>query len=242
MTRIVVGMNVGPGESLRYLDRTLRNAGRWADEIIVSADGPDAATWDAVGHYASHRHFDQENRNPADESLVRNGLFELLDRVLADGDIVIILDADDEVWPLAGDSPASRLGTLAADRDADAWRVLFWHLWAPDGSVMRVDAMWRSDARHRIYRQRPGGRVPRRTLACWPVPEGLSLSKQQPPLAMAHWGYARPRDRTLRHMRYMHLDAGWYHPLAHLQSIVEEPTLERPPYPGSSPIGWVGNP
>jgi hypothetical protein len=235
-------MIVGPGESLRYLDRTLRNAGRWADEIIVYGDGPDADTWDAVGHYASHMHLDQENRWPTDESAVRNGLFELLDRVLADGDIVIILDADEELWPLACDSPASLLRTLAADRDADAWRVLFWHLWAPDGSVMRVDGMWRPNALYRIYRHRLGGRVQQRALACWPVPDGLALSGQEPILVMAHWGYARPHDRALKYKRYMHLDGGRYHPLAHLQSILQEPSLERPPYPVSPPIARSCNP
>jgi hypothetical protein len=125
VTRIAAGMNVGPGESLRYLDRTLRNARRWAEEIIVYGDGPDADTWDAVGRYASHRHFDRENRYPRDESAVRNGLFEMLDRVLADGDIVVILDADEELWPLAGGTCAR---AVAARARAGAGRRVCSHL------------------------------------------------------------------------------------------------------------------
>lgn len=227
--RVAAAMIVGPGESLRYLDRTLRLARRWADEVLVYADGVDADTEDAIGEGASSFHREAGPRFPTDESAVRNGLFQLCDNALDPGDLIVVIDADEELRSLDPDHRVKRvLQQLAADLTHDSWPVEFWHLWSPDGSQRRIDGGWAPAPQQRIYRHVPGLRMAPRALACGAIPPigPLRASPDRARLAMAHWGYARPHDRAAKHERYMRLDGGRYHALWHLESIIQEPTLE----------------
>jgi glycosyltransferase involved in cell wall biosynthesis len=102
-------MIVGPGESLRWLDRVLRRAQTWADRIFVYADGADDDTLHALDRYASVRPaaLSMFERN---ESLVRNRLLEMLDEDLNEGDLVVMLDADEELHSVPGGrSPRGQL-------------------------------------------------------------------------------------------------------------------------------------
>jgi hypothetical protein len=220
-------MAVGAGESLRYLDRTLRLATGWCDELIVYGDRPDPDTWDAVQRYATCAR--RSERDRYHESEIRNGLLGLCDDILDEDDLVVVLDADEELRTLEGDNPTSVLERLVNSDGPPMWTVQFWHLWTPDGTSHRVDGMWQPSIGWRIYRHRKGARLPDRECGVPPIPN-MPHMVVPPVLGIAHWGYARTDDVTVKHRFYMERDGGRFHSLAHLESIIQPPRLEPVPW------------
>lgn len=215
-------MIVGPGEAGRHLRRALSGARSWADIVLVYGDGPDEATRNMIASYADVSRVAEENIHGLGEHLVRNRLFELADRTLDPGDLVVVLDADETI---AGGGAVIRSTLQALEGGPEqAWNVTFKHLWTPDGTMHRVDGMWQPSAGTRIYRHQQGYRVePLGAWVCPPVPQQLLWGARPPVLDVLHWGYALPADRPRKHDLYSRL-AG-HHP-AHIASIIEEPTLE----------------
>jgi hypothetical protein len=165
------------------------------------------------------------------ESTVRNGATMICDEILAPDDIVVVLDADEELRAIDGSPARPVLETLDASDQPGPWPVQFWHLWAPDGTQHRVDPLWQPSVGHRLYRHQKGLRVSERAIACPAIPVPQPRSAPYVQLGVAHWGYARPHDRIRKHEYYMRVDGGRYHNLSHLESIVTEPTLEPVPCP-----------
>jgi hypothetical protein len=229
--RVICGMLIGRGESLRWLDRTLRLAADWADQIVVRLD--DDVDHDTEAAVACAEHLPRTihygaTRFAADESAARNELMATLDDVANEGDLIVILDADEQVVTSDGSDPREVLDGLPT---TGAWGAEFMHVWAPDGNLIRVDGGWRPHYQARIYRHSAGGRIQPRQLACGAVPEHARHATAAPQLRVIHWGYARPEDRQAKHARYMTLDGGRFHSRAHLESILATPTLEPTPWP-----------
>lgn len=227
----------GPGESKRYADQVLEKTEEWADLIIIYADHIDSGTQDmllakTIGEGAAAsgckkivvRSMNNEPSFLDDESHVRNELLGVLDEHLTTGDLVCVLDMDEELQAAVYGQERDILKALPSQYGIEAWGVTFYHLWTPDGSVYRTDGGWRPTEGPRIYRHLPGARVQQRRMACRPIPES-ALPCSPSGLRVAHYGYAREPDRVAKHQRYLELDGGRYHSLAHLESIVAEPTL-----------------
>ncbi|MGH3415435.1 MAG: hypothetical protein ACRDSS_03110 [Actinocrinis sp.] len=228
MTDLACVVTVGPGEADRHLERMLTSARAWADTLVVYGDGPDPATCATIARFADH-HWIGENVQAGGEHLVRNRLLELAEHHIADGVIVAVLDADETLHATPARSRAI-LSSLA-DSPAQAWCVHFLHVWSPDGTVHRVDGMWQPSVGPRIYRQQPGQRVSPPSADSWvcpPLPATLRLASFQPVIDVLHWGYALAEDRPRKHERYRRLPG--HHP-AHIESIVEPPTLAVVPPP-----------
>lgn len=221
-------MAVGPGEGLRYADRTMRIARRWCDELLVYGDRPDADTWDAVRQHATHCRFG--SGDTWHESRVRRQLIRLCDQVLDDGDLVLVLDADEELRTLEGRNPSGIVRQLAESDTEGPWPVKFWHLWQADGLAHRADGLWQPSLGYRVYRHQKGLELPDRELGCPPIPNMPWIITHQPVLGVAHWGYARIDDVLRKHAFYMDRDGGRFHNSQHLQSIIEDPTLEPVPW------------
>lgn len=225
--KIAAALIVGPGESHRHLDRTLRLVSRWADTIVAYADGADRDTIAALKHAKAHYALGAGPVFPRDESEVRNRLLAHVDRTLDGGHLVVVIDADEELTATSG-TVRSALLALAREH-ADAWSIVFHHLWAPDGSLIRVDGGWAPHPQVRVYRHLKGDRVPQKALACAPVPtrDLVALAER---LVMLHHGYARHDDRLAKYARYTAIDGGRYHAASHIHSIVDpEPQLVATP-------------
>jgi hypothetical protein len=220
-------MIIGPGEAHRWLDRTLRHISGWADQLVCWLDGADPDTTSAVIHGPVPCRVDgsADCRFTTDESLVRNSLCALLDAHAEEGELIVVIDADEQLTATSSPTSAA-LRALRADHTYHCWPVTFLHLWTPDGSAYRVDGAWAPHAQNRIYRHKTGGRVGRRTLACPAVPSWISQCAPDSALRMLHYGYARHDDRVAKHQRYMTLDAGAFHARWHLESIITEPQLQ----------------
>lgn len=227
---IICGMVVGRGEGHRHLDRVLRLASGWADRIIVVLDGDaDADTVNAVADVAWMREHLTEPVGSVDESALRNHLLTLIEQEAEDGDLVVILDADEELRAGDGGPPLPALVAMLEDDVWDAWPVLFAHVWDPAGESVRVDGGWLPGHAVRAYRHVTGRRITRREFACSPIPEdaltGRVCPTDESPLVCLHWGYAYPHDRARKYAYYMDRDGGRYHSLWHLESIVTTPSL-----------------
>ncbi|HZV74594.1 MAG TPA: glycosyltransferase family 2 protein [Conexibacter sp.] len=221
-------MVVGAGEGHRYLDRVLRLADQWADLILVYADGVDPDTRDALGARDIVAEYGETSRYRDAESDVRNQLMRMCDEELADGDLVVALDADEQlVGTGTNGNPIEDLRGAYDDHRYGRWPVLFEHIWAPDGSVIRVDGGWAPARGYRIYRHRPGARIPDRKLACLPTPpsDDRACPDECSPFRCLHWGYAHPHDRPAKHAFYVEQDGGEFHSRRHIDSILAEPTL-----------------
>lgn len=226
MSRLACLMPVGPGEADRHLERCLRAARRWADLLIVYADGVDRDTANLIGSYAHVAEFGAANLYEQGEHLVRNRLLELADRHLTVGDIVCAVDADEEF--AAGEAARQTLERLYGDPQ-ESWNVHFLHLWNPEGTLHRVDGLWQPSVGPRIYRHRDGYRLEPIYSGLWvcpPLPPHLLRADGGAVLDVLHWSYARPRDRRPKWERYSRLPG---HNPAHIASIIEEPVLEPVP-------------
>lgn len=217
-------MIVGPGEASRHLQRALESARGWADVLLVYGDAVDLPTWEMCNQHATHFEWSEHSLHAQAEVLLRNRLLEMCDRHLQPGDLVAVLDADEEFRA----PPDQVRATLhqAARSTYEAWCVHFLHLWAPDGSVHRIDGLWQPSVGPRIYRHWPGLRVGaiHGAWVCSPTPR----LPYQPGaiLDVLHWGYARPQDRPGKHERYSRLPG---HHVGHVDSILTEPALEPVP-------------
>lgn len=208
-------MLVGPGESLRYLDRTLRLVSKWADELIVSANDVDEDTMAAVDTWATHVEF---NRDPFHEANGRNLCMAVADHMLDDGDICVVLDADEQLRVTSG-SVRLHLESLFPSF-YDAWPARFFHLWDAKGETYRVDGLWDPAVGHRIYRHRKGLRIEGdQRVACPPIPP-MSKPAGGVIVYVAHWGYARIEDRARKWERYASMEFAEFHDAAHVNSII----------------------
>lgn len=222
-------MCVGAGEADRHLKRALVSARGWADAVVVFGDGPDRVTRELIAGHATNALIGATSVHGLGEHFVRNELLALADTVLEPDDIVVVIDADEQLatHQLGGGLTTSpvliRKVLLAlAGTPADSWNVHFWHLWNPEGSMHRADGAWQPSVGTRIYRHRPGLRVQSYGgWVCPPLPRHL-MRGGPPVLEMLHWGYALPEDRPWKHERYSRLTG---HSSAHVDSILTEPTL-----------------
>jgi hypothetical protein len=223
-------MPVGPNESARHLERCLKAARGWADILICFGDGTDPASQELIGRHAHVARFGPTSLYETGEHLMRNQLLELADQHLHAGDIVVNLDADEEIHQTAARTRET-LHSLADD-PADSWNVHFLHLWNPEGTHHRVDGLWQPSVGPRVWRFQTGIRLQPLYESAWVCP-GLPphlLHNASPRVLfdILHWSYARPHDRQPKYDRYSRLPG--HHP-AHIQSIIEEPALEAIPCP-----------
>lgn len=225
-------MLVGDLEGYRHLDRVLRNAAWWADDFAIVCDNSDDDTFDACLGRTDNVQRVGISMMAQDESRARNTVMAMLDTVAKDGDIIVVLDADEELLTNTKTFPRMVLPSVALDAagksDRHAWPCLFVHHWDPLGRTARMDGGWAPGYATRIYRHEQGRRIQQREFACSPIPESALIHVcpvEESPFVVRHWGYAYPHDRLRKQRYYQRRDGGRFHSARHLASITEEPTL-----------------
>lgn len=217
---IVAGMIVGPGEANRWLDFTLRHAKSWADRLVVAID----PAIDEDSHMAVCDRADWVQSCATsfveDESAMRNALLAGIATQASDGDLVVIIDADERLVFTGHIDPRGRLKTMSWGH-ADVWTGQFVHLWDPACNRIRVDGGWAPGPQTRIYRhRRVTPPIPGRRLACQATPHQPG-SGALSGLTFVHYGYARVDDRRAKYERYAALDGGRFHSGTHITSILD---------------------
>jgi hypothetical protein len=222
-------MLIGPGESHRHLDRVLRKTSAWADKIVVILDNADPDTIEAVRSATTLWRWRPDKAMLKDESKARNRLMELLDGDAKPDDLVVILDADEELFAINGENLNDLLMDAIYISPFRSYPCWFLHHWDPDGLTVRVDGGWDPPYGVRIYRHVKGRRIQDKAFACSPIPDESMEAvcpTEQTPFGIRHWGYAYPHDRARKHDYYTDRDGGKFHSGDHIASIITEPTLK----------------
>ena len=143
-------------------------------------------------------------------------------------DWFILMDADELIY----EKDIPELKKVLSIPDIDWIQVCRYNMWTP--TEYRVDGLWFGEGCRRIYRNEPkfGTEWTEFKLAARSMPNWLRQGKGRGKITrirMMHLGYIRPEDRKAKYERFMKYDAGKFHNLKHLQSIIERPTLK--PFP-----------
>jgi hypothetical protein len=173
------GMIVGPGESLRWLDRVLRHARLGRPDLVVWSDGADRDT--RLACEAAERHGDPLRRQLGfefDESAVRNEP-DGHARRRRRGRPVVMLDADEQLHSDGSDPRPRRARGAAHDRGVER------RVHARVGARPLRHSRRRRLAPHYrspIYRHQRRRRIQPRQLACGAVPAtpGTPPPRRQP--------------------------------------------------------------
>lgn len=253
--RIVVSMVVRD-ELRRYQPLFARHALSWCDEIRLLDDCSVDDTGRVIRELDPDRvrliRNERSRWDAEGEGALRQ---QLLDWTLAAGaDWVVSLDAD-EVVPRGRSLRAYLEGypgwvEVVSLRMVEVWSTRVGPTTICVGEndtipavpprrwAIRVDGGWAPSQCPIAWRPPPvsmnaaeawqqGWSIPKRRLACGRQPERVRMIEgYKSGFDVLHLGWANDEERQKRFDRYMQIDGGKYHSRAHLESIMESPTLE----------------
>lgn len=185
----------------RYLVRVIRDAQRWADEIVVLDDNSTDGTQE-IARNLGCKVYTRDNQTPAwgAEAPARAQLWDLAAQAAGDG-WVLVFDAD---MLLVGDPRP-----LTASWECDAWAWTLYDLWDSEATA-RVDGAWQfGPVTPRPWLFRPSAL---REPAQWPA-RGLHTGHSPanfagligiaPQLTWHHFSYLQAEHRKAKHAAYM---------------------------------------
>lgn len=215
----------------RYLEPWIGHLREFCDELVLVDDASTddtaaiAKAWGATVFRSSEPRFDEH------EGRARQQLLEFT--LAREPTHVLAIDADEFVV----DGPRLRR-ELAGEHKAKRWMLSMSEVWELDGDCVCL----RSDGHWRPYKATVAWKVPDdpsllvmpdRQLACGRLPAGLNGNAKVVPIDLLHFGWANESERQARYDRYMRIDGGRFHNLAHLKSILGPWTLQGTPWPST---------
>lgn len=230
----LVAQMVGRNEEDRYLERVLKHLKTVADEIVFTDDCSTDNTVQIAKDMGAHVYQMPEQTFNKHEGILRNSAWRNLENHAEIGDWVLAIDCDEMLY---GAHPDVDIRKMMSRPDVDVIGIKFYHMW--NETQYRVDKAWAPNVSSRMFRYFHGGKFADRRLACGSEPAYVqTLIRRhrfliESGLVMCHLGYVRDEDKISKHERYVTLDGGDFHAMAHIESIVDpEPTL----------LNWGGNP
>jgi glycosyltransferase involved in cell wall biosynthesis len=217
----IYALMVARNEENRFLKTVLERLSTQVDAIIFLDDCSTDNTLKIAEKYAIV-YQTTENLFIKDESMLRQQSWDCLSKHAKPGDWVVAIDADEIITCVNEKNLKEELKMSPFDVVC-VRRVELW-----DPLNIRVDKFWGPQFTHRIYRYSSGGVFVQRVLACGSAPMYVTdwLNRGNywvyNSIRMVHLGYLRYEDRKEKYNRYMNLDAGKYHNLNHLKSILDE--------------------
>lgn len=219
---------IGRNEADRYLEDVLSHLAPIVDEIVFTDDASDDNTVEVASKYATV----YQNEEPlfsTHEGQLRTSAWKNLSEHARPGDWILAIDCDEKLWC---DSRSLSMSKLMAQQQYDVISIVFYHMWTP--THYRVDKAWRPHGSFRLFRYFLGGRYKDSALACGSEPTYVETLvrrgriMKQSGLMMQHLGYMDDEDKQAKYDRYMHLDHGNFHSLAHIKSIMDRnPELQQ---------------
>lgn len=213
---------ISHNESERFLRQMLEHTQRFADVIVVTDDHSTDDTPQIARDCGANVYEAPEGVGfRLDESALRQLSWENMERHIEDENTwIACIDCDELLWGY------SALPALTAQTQYSVLGVPFFHLWKDD--YYRADKLWAPTISSRIFKYRAGASYRNRKLACGAEPSYVAELVQagqimwQTPLLFEHLGYVRDNDKLMKYERYMELDAGQFHNINHLQSIIDK--------------------
>lgn len=232
----ILGMIVTKNEADRYLDCNLAWHSKLLDGIVVYDDQSDDATAE-VAEFHRCRYVRRDDGVPTfleHEGAFRQAGYEALERLLEPemGDWIMAFDAD-EFLVARGEDDDERISLEQACRHAESLVAYSVHLprpeaWEVKPLRVRKDGYWGSIKCTRLFKWRPGGVIQQKAMGCGSEPGYVGMNRISPynhGLYLMHYGYVDPEDRQEKYDRYTGL-SNHGHNDVHIQSILQQPTLE----------------
>lgn len=204
----------------RYLARVIRDAWRWADDIVMLDDNSTDGTPELARNLGC-KVYTRDNQTPmwGAEAPARAQLWDLAAQHAGDG-WVLVLDAD---MILSGDPRP-----LTASWDVDAWAWPLYDLWDSE-ETYRVDGAWaHGPVTPRAWMFRPSTlREPAHwrdsRLHTGHCPANFAgLVGLAPQTAWLHLSYVKPAHRRAKHTQYLqHRASLTPFEVAHAESIAD---------------------
>jgi glycosyltransferase involved in cell wall biosynthesis len=220
---MLIANMVGRNEADRFLVPVLSRLAGIADFIVFMDDCSTDDTMEIAKKYCDVVVQTPEPTFSTNEGLLRQSSWDEVDKVAKEGDWILSIDCDEELFGLEHLKPAMESG-------APVLGIQFFHMW--NKTHFRIDKAWAPTIGSRLFKYEKGGHYLDRKLACGAEPtyvvdyvrKGMWLPRTG--LRMKHLGYERDEDKQMKYDRYMSIDRGDYHSLVHLESILDKtPTL-----------------
>ena len=218
---MIIAQMVGKNESKRFLEPVLQRLSTQVDKIIFTDDCSDDDTPEIAAKYAEV-YSNNETLFNKHEGHLRSLAWSNLEKHAKEGDWIVAIDCDEMLYHSSGIPLKDVL-----DRSSnDVVNVRFYHMW--NEMEYRVDKLWAPNNSSRIFRYRENGTFFDKKLACGSEPTYVVSWIRQgnyqvhSGLVMKHLGYIRDEDKQAKYDRYMSLDKGEFHNIAHLESILDK--------------------
>lgn len=219
---IVGHMVVGGGEAGRYLRQVIDRSKAWVDLLAVALDVSAGPAEEEIIRESGAAFTRLDNAWAEHEGRCRQEAWDWMTLIARpqETDHILLFDADEVVFDPATVRAVHRL------HPGKKIGFTFYEMWGP--RHYRIDGHWKPYDAHVMIPFIPGGTFRDRPIASGREPQyshTVVPTSGVPVSPMLHFGYAREEDRRAKYDRYMSLDAGRYHSLSHLKSIVTPPSL-----------------
>lgn len=217
---MIIAQMVGKNESSRFLEDVLNRLSKQVDKIVFTDDCSDDNTAEIAGKYAEV-FSTKETMFTKHEGHLRATAWSNLEKIAKPNDWILAIDCDEMLYHEDG----VQLSEVLRQSAYDVVNVRFYHMW--NENQYRVDKLWAPNNSSRIFRFQSGGTFFDRKLACGSEPTYVvDLLRRRnywthSGFMMKHLGYIKDEDKVAKHQRYMSLDKGEFHNIAHIESIVD---------------------
>lgn len=218
----LIAQMVVKNEADRFLVPVLDALSKATDKIVITDDGSTDNTIEIAQLYTDIIYRNKESMFSVNEGQLRQGAWDNLTNHAKEDDWILCIDADEIIH---FDKLKVPLEKWLAQTRYDILGIKFFHMW--NETQFRFDKAWRPNIGTRLFRFRDGGKFVQRRLACGSEPTYIQEMirhrrfMQDPGIHIQHMGYVRDEDKIMKHERYMKLDQGDFHALAHIESIID---------------------
>jgi glycosyltransferase involved in cell wall biosynthesis len=214
-------------EADRYLPQVLESISKVADKIVITDDGSTDDSVKIARLYTDIIYELGSSSFEEHEGKLRQIAWDNLCNHAKEDDWILCIDADEVLYT---DHLKLPFETLMKQTRYHVLGVRFFHMW--NENQFRVDKAWMPNVGSRIFRFKENGSFADRKLACGSEPSYIQQWIRERRFMVdsgfdiKHLGYLTDEDKQMKYERYMKLDHGDYHSLAHIKSIIDpNPTL-----------------
>ena len=221
----IVAQMIGHNEADRFLVPVLEHLGPLVDDIVFTDDGSTDNTADIAERMGAHVYRNEKSIFKEDEGKLRSGAWSNLENHAEVGDWILGIDCDEMLWAVSDNITLRKVIESNGDLN-EVINIVFCHMW--NETQVRVDKLWRPNNSSRLFKYYLGGKFLDKKLACGSEPTYVTTFVRRRKylvksgLVMQHLGYLRDEDKRVKFERYSTIDAGKFHNINHINSIMDE--------------------
>ena len=218
----LIAQMVIKNEADRYLVPVLDNLSDLVDKIVITDDGSTDNSVQIAGLYTDLVYENKDSLFEVHEGSLRQNAWNNLSNHAEENDWILCIDADEIIDVSRLRAPMERWLTQTR---FDVLGIRFYHMW--NELQYRADKAWKPNVGTRLFRFKKNGVFKDSKLACGSEPGYIQQMIRanrfhpRPGFDIKHLGYAKDEDKQMKYDRYMKIDQGDFHSLAHIKSILD---------------------